>query len=410
MKKALPFVIGAVVLALVVALVASNPGGTQRRMDERVTLREHDKIPYGTRVARELLPSLFPGTDVRLENARAGSWDSLRIGGNNQAVILMADYFDADRDELQELADFVERGNYVFIISRAAADEVGTFFGVSYSNLSSFFGAPVSDSLHVSLKPPAFTAAVDYTYPGKKYDGTFYIKDSAKALVLGQNERGLANFVQLKKGGGSFFLHSAPLAFSNYFILHKANAAYYQQALSVLPTGLRTIVWDEYYLQRPSENKDPNWLGALFSFPAFKWGLLIGLFTLALYLILGMRRRQRMIPLHQKPVNDSLDFVKTLGRLYYDKHDHKNLAEKMAAYFLEHVRSRYKLPTHTLDEAFTQSLHFKSSYPEAETKAIVSSIHAVRLAAAVSDEQLSHFYQQLDAFYQTTGHGRTTNI
>ena len=69
-----------------------------------------------------------------------------------------------------------------------------------------------------------------------------------------------------------------------------------------------------------------------------------------------------MIPAHPRPQNDSLDFVKTMGRLYYDRKDHQNLAKKMSVYFFEHVRSTYKLPTHTLDEAFVEALHYKSGY------------------------------------------------
>ncbi len=115
-----------------------------------------------------------------------------------------------------------------------------------------------------------------------------------------------------------------------------------------------------------------------------------------------MRRRQREIPPHEQPKNDSLDFVQTLGRLYHDKGDHKNLALKMAAYFLEHVRSRYKLPTHTLDEAFTKSLNQRSGYPEEKTAAIIASIHNMRQADSVSDAQLTAFYKQLEDFYQNT--------
>ena len=76
-----------------------------------------------------------------------------------------------------------------------------------------------------------------------------------------------------------------------------------------------------------------------------KWAaLLTAIFALLLYVVLEMRRKQRTIPVMTKPKNDSLEFVKTIGRLYHDKGDHKNLCRKMSAYFLEHVRNRYKLP------------------------------------------------------------------
>ena len=115
-----------------------------------------------------------------------------------------------------------------------------------------------------------------------------------------------------------------------------------------------------------------------------------------------MRRRQRKIPPHQKPVNDSLDFVKTLGRLYYDRKDHKNLAVKMAAHFFEHIRSAYKIPTHTTDDDFITALHFKSGYPEEELQKIITVIDTIKRSPVIMDWQLSDFYKQLEAFYQNT--------
>jgi hypothetical protein len=290
------------------------------------------------------------------------------------------------------------------MIGRAVSDEVAGYFRFSYTN-DYYSSLSTSDSLKMKLVAPAFASDSAYTYPGMRYDGSFNNINTASAAVLGRNEKGEPNFIQLNKGKGRFFIHSAPLAFSNYFILHKNNVSYYEQALSVLPANIATIVWNEYFLEKPrkpEENKEPNWLSALFSYPEFKWGLLIGFITLALFILLGMRRKQRMIPLVEKPKNDSLDFVKTLGRLYYDRKDHKNLATKMAAYFLEHVRSKYKLPTHSLDESFVQALHFKSGYPETETRELVAAVEEMRQAASVNDDQLSKFYKQLELFYQNT--------
>ena len=46
----------------------------------------------------------------------------------------------------------------------------------------------------------------------------------------------------------------------------------------------------------------------------------------------------------------------------------------MSAYFLEHVRNRYKLPTSELNEEFIKNLHVKTGIDEEEIKDIVSFI------------------------------------
>lgn len=405
MKKAMPFIVGGVLLLLLVILMVSSKGTSQRRLDETVTLREIDRIPYGTRVARELLPSFFPNARFPFDRKYPGAWDSIETYRSNQAVIMVADYFEADRDELETLSDFVERGNHVFLVARNVSDDLSSFFRFGLHTQFSPYFETEGDSLRLKLEQPAFRTTVLYTYPGRKYESYFTSLDSVHTVILGRNDKGYANFIRMDKGRGSFFVHIAPLAFSNYFILHKNNSSYYEAAVSVLPRGINTVLWNEYFLEKPRRSdKKPakNWLSALLSQPSFKWGLLIAAFTLLLFVLLGMRRRQRMIPPYDRPKNDSLDFVKTLGRLYYDRKDHRNLAAKMAAYFLEHVRSTYKLPTHTLDETFVMSLHFKSGYPEKETRDIVANIHHINISSAITDKELSDFHKQLELFYQNT--------
>ena len=109
-----------------------------------------------------------------------------------------------------------------------------------------------------------------------------------------------------------------------------------------------------------------------------------------------------MIPIHSKPRNESLDFVKTMGRLYYDRKDHQNLAKKMSIYFLEHVRSTYKLPTHTLDEPFIEALQYKSGFSQGHLNEIISFIQYLQNGGSVNEERLIHFHNQLESFYQNT--------
>jgi hypothetical protein len=123
---------------------------------------------------------------------------------------------------------------------------------------------------------------------------------------------------------------------------------------------------------------------------------------LLLWVLLNSRRKQRMIPLHPKPKNESLDFVKTMGRLYYQRRDHQNLANKMGMYFLEHVRTTYKLPTNTLDESFIESLHYKSGHSRGELNAIISFIQHLREDGSVNEDQLILFHNQVESFYQNT--------
>src|SRR5204863_7598811 len=121
--------------------------------------------------------------------------------------------------------------------------------------------------------------------------------DSSHAVVLGRNAQGQPDFIQMKIGTGTISIHSVPIAFSNYFLLHKNNVEYFQKAFSVIPARVEKLTWNEYYLNKkinPSK-KSGSLFGVLFRYPPFKWGLLLAAFILLLYLVMQMRRRQRHI-------------------------------------------------------------------------------------------------------------------
>jgi hypothetical protein len=406
MKKFVPYLIVVGALALITLLVMIGNHERTRKMDERITLKEKDKIPYGFAAAKELSASLFPHASIHTDEDVPGYWEDISMNSNNQAVILAAGYFNADNIEISRLMRFVKNGNYVFIIAQSFSEEAQSAFHFTYGQDGLSFYGEGGDSLKVRLMKPYFPNDSLFIYPGKKFEGWFENLDTTHTVVLGRNESN-PNFIRFDYGDGALFIHSAPLAFSNYFILHKSNIHYFEQAMSVIPSDINKIVWNEYYLvnrgpRNRNENREPNWLSVLLRYNEFKWGFGTLLFLLLLWLLLNSRRRQRIIPAHPKPKNDSLDFVKTMGRLYYDRKDHQNLAKKMSVYFLEHVRSTFKLPTHILDEQFTEALHYKSGYPKGDLNEIISFVQYLRNNGSVNEQQLINFHNQLELFYQNT--------
>jgi hypothetical protein len=409
MKKFSPYIITIIVLAFIAIIIVAANRKMPRRMDERITLREKDKIPYGFAAAKNLSRSIFPNATITTDERSPGYWDDVSLTDSRQAIIIVARNFNADDYEIRQLMRFVENGNYVFIIAQSFSTEMQSAFHFTYAQngLNSFLGIN-EDSLQVRLATPYFPSDSLYVYPGRKFESWFENLDSAHAVVLGRNQT-YPDFIRMDKGEGSFFIHSAPLAFSNYFILHKNNIHYFEQAMSVIPSNVNKVVWNEFYLVKKDtrsngndNDKEPNWLSVLLRYREFRWGFSLLLFLLLLWVLLNSRRKQRMIPDHPAPKNDSLDFVKTMGRLYYDRKDHHNLARKMGIYFLEHVRSTYKLPTHTLDDSFIETLHYKSGYAKEELSEIVSFIQYLQNKRAINENQLIHFHNQLEAFYQNT--------
>lgn len=381
-------------------LMKGSVGDKPGKFDDRVSLREDHKIPYGYYAVRQVVPSLFAGVPVRSTLNSPAMWE-LDPDSSGRVVFLPCLRFNASENELDKIYKFVSNGNHVFIISRNLSYEAKTFLGLGVNGVVSD-GYSEDEGLEVKLLAPLTGVDSSYSYEGKKYSALFRDPDSSRLLSFGTNEEGFSNFAQLRAGKGTITLHLAPLVYSNYFLLQKNNIEYLERSFSVLPDGIKDVQWNEYYFTRRdiTDEKEPSWLSVLFRFPSFRWAFLTALLLLLLYAALEMRRRQRVIPVMKKPVNDSLDFVQTIGRLYYDRKDHKDLAMKMTGYFLEDVRNRFKLSTALLDKAFTESLQMKSGYPPDKLAELMDAMHFINSEPDISEDTLYRYHRQLENFYQ----------
>jgi len=375
-------------------------------LDERISFNKRDKIPYGMYVAYHSLSHIFPRASVIVNKKKPMLWDSLSVFSGKQALIIISPRFMPDETELHRLWDFVKAGNTVFISSHIFSYDAQNFFSCDdYTSDLSLFGIDATtDTLSVGLLSPPFPDERKYDYPGRQYDGYFGKYNKNISYELGSKNDTDINFMQLKAGEGSIYLHLAPLTFSNYFLLHGQNINYYNKMLSLIPKDTKKVVWDEYFLYKRislGNNGSKGPLSALMSQRSFRAALWLLIILLALYVLQEMRRKQRIIPIMAKPRNDSLEFVKTIGRLYHEKRDNKNLSKKMAAYFLEHIRNKYKLCTNQLDDGFITSLCRKTAQPEHSIREIVSFINNIDASGEIADVQLADFHKQLEEFYKT---------
>jgi len=255
------------------------------------------------------------------------------------------------------------------------------------------------DTFKVNVLNPLSNESLPFEYPGDSYSNHFRSLDSQYVSILGTDAKGRPDFVRYNyKGGGSLYLHFAPMAFTNFFLLYKNNKAYYDNALSYLPKSVSEVKWDDYFRY----SKDFSVFSFLLNIPAFKWAFWLLLLLFLFIYLFESKRRQRMIPGLTALRNSSLDFVKTIGRLYYQRKDNLNLANKMSAHFLGRVRAKYNLPTSMLNAEFAEKLSYKSGYQKELVQDIVDSLNDIPLNQSLSDENLLRLNEKLEAFYKHT--------
>jgi hypothetical protein len=222
---------------------------------------------------------------------------------------------------------------------------------------------------------------------------------------------GRPNFVQFNyEGGGSLYIHLAPAAFTNFFLLHKNNKAYYDNVLSYLPRNSEVVRWDDYFRYHKggsdeggSGQKGKGLFGAgswLSKQPALSQAMWLLLLLMLIIYLFESKRKQRAIPVIQPLKNASVDFVKTIGRLYFQRHDNSNLAQKMTVHFQDYVRSKYGIRTSLRDPEFEKRLAWKTGYDIKALSDLLYFINMLHDTPSVTDEGLLELNHKLEHFYK----------
>lgn len=380
-----------VLLVLYILLTVFKP----KQLDWTVTLERKDKSPYGAYILYHQLKDIFP--EAKISADQLPVYNQLSDTNQQHTVyLLMAPELNLQKEDVNRLLHYVASGNEVFMATYAISK-------------------PLSDTLKLKLSGPVNdvfrkdSATINFTNPLIKSDSGYYFRkftldnyftkvDTARAEILGMMDRDKPDFIRIKIGKGYLYVHAVPLCFSNYFMLFRNNYQYTASALSYLPKDAKTVYWDEYYKLGPEYSG--NIMSYFLTHLYLKWAWWIAVFTMLAYLLFASKRKQRVIPELDSKTNTSLDFVKTVGEVYFNKQDNKNIAEKKITYFLEYVRSHLYLQTNSLNPEFISRLAVKSGISEDKVKKLIDLIIQVRTSEEVSNSLLMELNNGTEDFYK----------
>ncbi|MCB0836123.1 MAG: DUF4350 domain-containing protein [Bacteroidetes bacterium] len=388
--------IGVVLLIAFIYGIASQSG---KQFSWKESFSSENKQPYGTYVLYDLLPEIFEADSIT--NIETELFDQLVYEKYNQAnYIFINSYFPADKGDIDEMLRFVREGNYIFISARRFSSDFEDKLGFEAQSVL----IEEKDSITISLKLPDFSEA-SFTYPIRRMNTFFEVWDSRRSELLATSEDGKAKLLQIKVGKGGILLSADPIAMTNYFMVHPKNHGYVAGMLSYLPKN-NQIFWDEYYKTgtfRRNSNPNTQPEGA-FSYlmrqESLRWGFWVIILALILYAAFEAKRTQRTIPIIKPHPNTTLDFTETVGRLYFQQNDHKNVASKKIKFFLAYIREHYFLKTHEFTTEFLETLAGKSGIPLPEIQNIFRLIDWIGKTEKISEEQLIQLNHYIDKFYQ----------
>lgn len=331
---------------------------TPKPIDWTLSYTKTAKKPFGTSALHGVLTDIFPNQTIidskrPLYNTLTENTDS------NQNLIIINNEFNPDTLDTRELLRFIDRGNTVFIAANYFDEKFADTLNIETTNHYEFPTTKNNDTLAIPNFYKTYdTLKTNFTNPTIKNDTDYiYIKgiektylkfiDTTKSIVLGKDEKGNINFIKTSIGKGFIFIHTIPEAYSNYHFVNK-NHSYVYKALSHLPN--QKTIWDEYYKVGNVQSDSP--LRVIFANPLLLKAYYLLLLSLILFIIFGIKRKQRIIPVIEPYQNTTLKFIDIVGTLYYQTGNHKNIADKKINYFLEFIRTAFKTKTNIYDDAF----------------------------------------------------------
>jgi len=366
----------------------------------RQTFSKDDIIPFGTKVAYNLIQQTYPQNQIQeLETEKEVA--DFSYDDTGFFCICIARNVFASKDEAGSILNYANAGNTYFISAENISSELLDTLGVSLNGIDEYNDDWSSlKNTYLSLSSPLVKDRSGYGYFFLPFLNSFTKYDPATTRVLGLNEEGHPDFIVIFYGKGKIFLHCAPGAFSNYFLLQHSNYKYLQNLLALMPATPQHLYWDDYYYKHNSPPSSGSGLRVLFQYLAMKWAFWLSLILLLLYIIFGGKRKQRIVPVLSPMKNTTVAYTETVSRLYLQKKDNKNIGEKMITYFFEYIRNQFFLNTNHLNEEFIDTLSRKSGVPKETTAALFKTITDIQQQGVVSDQQLLSLNKQIENFYK----------
>jgi len=357
------------------------------------TYLKEDKIPFGTYILFNEIHDLFPKTDVKI--TRDPVYNTLKGHSfKNTSYLFISHSIEVDKLDFKELINFVEQGNNAFI---AAFDFGKTLRDTLKLEIGSSYNYSVERSTGVNFTNPALKAKSNYTFGKQIAEQYFSAFDTSRVTVLGKNIEGKPNFIRYTYGKGSIYILPNPQLLTNYSLLNPIGADYVAKALSYLPASA-SLLWDEHNTRGNID--DSAVLRVIFKNEPLRWAYYISMAGLIIFVLFEMKRRQRIIPVIEPLTNSSLDFVKVVGKVYYQQRDNSDIARKKINYFLEYIRSTYGLKTGSLDNELKQALHIKSGVPEETIDQLFIIINGINNNQHVDDHSLINLNKLIERFYK----------
>lgn len=368
--------------------------------------------PFGVNILYQLLNS-YAGDDFEIIDQQ-----NLRDFLNSKTTDSIATYFvignhcNYDIEDVKSLKKFTKKGNTVFLslselpynfLSELDGDCYHSYYDYNYQERSSVKANFTDEALKTKPDYRFFYKFKDETTPRNwEYISDGFCDGTMDFETLGVINREKANFIKIKYGRGQILIHSNPLFFTNLHMIRPEAADYAAKVFSYFPEG--PIYWDRNskLWSSPENTHVGNESETPFSYilkqKSLRWAFYMIWVLVILFVLFNLWRKQKAIPVKFPKTNSTLEFIHTIGELYFTQKNNRKLAIQKMNMFIKNVRTKYYI-TEKDEEKFMQLLAKKSEIPISDIQNIFAKYKIIKNSNdELQDDDLVIFYQLLKKF------------
>lgn len=365
----------AVLFVMLLQLYFPNPINWNKNFNTQ------NKDPYGLYVFNQELPNLLK--DQKLSKTSLSPYeyfsDSLQSPINETTFLIIQNNNAFDKSSGIKLLEKVKEGadlvisleNYYYTFSNFLSDSLQVNFYNEKVNQLYF--------VHENFSKDTLEIKDAYNY-------IYTVKYPENHQVLAKMEHNPV-FISTKYGKGTIYLSSTPILLTNYYLLNeKKDFSKFTEAFTSV-IKKKNVIWFDEHHDSNSQIQNQSIFKVLFKHQSLRFAWYTLIIGLILFVFFYGKRKQRIIPIVEPLKNTTIEYIETVGNLYYQENNHTQLLDKQIKYALNQIRIEWHIPTQQMDEDFKKRLQQKSLASEETINDFVSFI---------THFDLKHNYSQTD--------------
>ena len=357
-----------------------------------VTLAHADKDPYGAYVLDALLPSVFDS----INKTSLTFYELLPGQATGFTLLSLSTSLNLEKADTDALLDYIARGNTAFLSAHYFGGKLADTLRLQTTDplFASQEMALPEDTTFLYFSNPLLDTMKRYRYRNDQVRNYFSTYDTTRTTRVASNAHQRPVTLNMAIGQGHLYLNCTPMVFTNINMLSHSNNNFVSTSLSYLNS--KNLNWTAFYQLGRMEAATP--LRFILSQEPLAWAYYLLISSLLLFLVFEAKRKQRIIPVILPPRNTTMDFVSTLGNLYFQRADHKNLAQKKIVFFQDFLRSRYYLDARLSGEEYIKVVAHKTGNSEIATSLLFDLIKKAQEKKELTADELVALNKQIEDF------------